>query len=144
MPVGGMRMFQLAFLFGEPANYYGNKENQNSKCCIITEQTLPVIPGNNFFNLKNTNKKDKNSYPIIKHPKSSPSCSMKIISANMKLTSNSNYIPYVNIQHILYFPYDILKDILGEPREDFKINIQVSYKDLPAGCYDETIKYYDN
>jgi len=50
----------------------------------------------------------------------------------MKLTSNSNYIPYVNIQHILYFPYDILKDILGEPREDFKINIQVSYKDLPA------------
>lgn len=40
----------------------------------------------NFFNLKNVKKKNKDSYPIIQLPKTTPT--MKIISANMKLTTN--------------------------------------------------------
>ncbi len=42
----------------------------------------------NFFNLKNSHKQNKNTFPLIKHSKNSLSVNMKIITANMKLTSN--------------------------------------------------------
>jgi hypothetical protein len=51
----------------------------------------------NFFNLKNPNKQNKNLLPFIKHPKTSSNnynininmnLNMKMITANMKLTSN--------------------------------------------------------
>ena len=55
----------------------------------------------NFFNLKNSHKQNKNTFPLIKHSKNSLSGNMKIITANMKLTSNKFKIQIVYIFIVL-------------------------------------------